>query len=117
MMIKVFAALLVVLFLTTSCAIGPTSSVDYSVVWERALVDGRQQLPRALIRTSDGGYAVAGYGSVDLVPGGVGVSTGFWTVRLDRDGRIQWQRAFAAEAPKRGEEAYTLTETREGGLL
>ncbi len=116
-MIKVFAALLVVLFLTTSCAIGPTSSVDYSVVWERALVDGRQQLPRALIRTSDGGYAVAGYGSVDLVPGGVGVSTGFWTVRLDRDGRIQWQRAFAAEAPKRGEEAYTLAETREGGLL
>ena len=115
--LKVLAVLLAAPLLTASCAVGPAGSVGYSIVWERTLVDGRQQLPRALIRTSDGGYALAGYGSVDLVPGGVGVSTGFWTIRLDRDGKMLWQRAFAAEAPKRREEAYTLTETRDGGLL
>lgn len=108
---------IVALLLATSCASLPGSSISYSTVWEHELVDGKKQVPRALIRTSDGGYAVAGYGSVELVPGGIGEGTGFWTVRLDRDGKILWQRAFAAEAPKREEGAYTLTETRDGGLL
>ncbi len=70
-----------------------------------------------MIRTSDGGYAVAGYGSVELVPGGTGAKTGFWTVKLDRDGDVLWQRAFAAEPPKRDEQGSALTETRDGGLL
>jgi len=38
-------------------------------------------------------------------------------VRFDRDGKVKWQRAFAAEPPKREEEAETLIETRDGGLL
>src|SRR6266540_2904154 len=116
---KVLPALFAALLLAASCAVGPagSGSVSYSVVWEHMLVDGKYQLPRALIRTSDGGYAIAGYGSVDLVPGGVGALTGFWTVRFDRDGKVRWQRAFAAEPPKREEEAETLTETRDGGLL
>jgi hypothetical protein len=117
MAIKTSLALIVALFLITACATGPTSSLTYSVIWDRSLVDGKYQIPEALIRTSDGGYALAGYGSIDLVPGGVGVSPGFWTVRFDRDGKILWQRAFGAEAPKRREEASTLTETRDGGLL
>jgi hypothetical protein len=114
---KALPAWLAALLFAASCAAGLAGSVSYSVVWERTLVDGKYQLPRALIRTSDGGYALAGYGSVELVPGGVGVSTGFWTVKFDRDGKVKWQRAFAAEAPKRREEAYTLTETRDGDLL
>lgn len=114
--IKVSLAI-VVLFLATSCTSLPGSSINYSAVWDRELVDGKAQLPRALIRTSDGGYAVAGYGPVELVPGGVGVGVGFWTVKLDQNGKILWQRAFAADAPKREEGAYILTETRDGGLL
>lgn len=110
-------ALLIAVLLTTSCATGQMGAVGYRVVWSRSLVDDKYQLPRPLIRTSGGGYAVAGYGSAELVPGSVGSSTGFWTLKLDRDGKIIWQRAFAAERPKREEKADTLVETRDGGLL
>jgi hypothetical protein len=108
---------IVVLLLTVSCTSLPNNSISYSAEWDRELVDGKAQLPRALIRTSDGGYAVAGYGPVELVPGGVGVGVGFWTVKLDQNGKVLWQRAFAADAPKREEGAYTLAETRDGGVL
>jgi len=114
---RVLPALLGALLLVFSCAVEPASSVGYQVQWDRSLVSNSYQIPRALIRTSDGGYAVAGYGSVALVHGGVGAKTGFWTVKLDRDGNVRWQRAFAAEQPKRDEEGSTLTEARDGGLL
>jgi hypothetical protein len=108
---------IVALLLAASCASLPGSSISYSTMWDRSLVYNKKQLPQALIRTSDGGYAVAGYGLIELVPGGVGEGEGFWTVKLDRDGKILWQRAFAADAPKREEMAFTLTETPDGGLL
>src|SRR6266540_6137101 len=111
---KALVILLAALLTAVPCAAG---SLDYSIVWNRSPVSGKFQFPQALIRSSDGSYALAGYGLVELVPGSVGALIGFWTERLDRDGKPMWQRGFAAEPPKRREEAHTLIETRDGGFL
>ena len=72
---------------------------------------------RALVRTSDGGYAMVGYTHVSLVKDGVGAGTGFWTIKVDAVGPKKWERAFAAPPPKRSEQAFALAEGGDGGKI
>src|SRR4030043_1064114 len=58
------------------------------VTWQRRYGGNGTEWPYAIINTSDGGYAVAGYES-SYSPGGNDI----WVLKLTSDGSISWQRA------------------------
>ena len=62
---------------------------------------------RSLILTNDGGYALGGF-SWSF---GAGLSD-FWLVKVDGEGRIEWQRDFGGVAR---ESAHSLIQTSDGG--
>jgi hypothetical protein len=94
----------------------------YETVFEQSYQTTMVQQPRALIRTSDGGYAFAGTVDITVPVEKLGERSkrfGLWLNKVDRDGTLQWQRIFASKVVGgwRREEAYTLVETRDRGLL
>ena len=62
---------------------------------------------RSLILTSDGGYALGGFSWSY----GAGLSD-FWLVKVDEEGRLEWQRTFGGVAR---ESARSLVQTSDGG--
>jgi len=55
----------------------------------------------SLVKTNDGGYAIAGYRSQD-----------FWLIKIDESGNIEWDQTYFKSG---AEEAYSLVETSDGG--
>ncbi|MDX9750137.1 MAG: hypothetical protein RBT71_03565 [Flavobacteriales bacterium] len=72
-------------------------------------------IPRALVHTSDGGYALAGYTASDNqhVTAPLG---GFdqWVVKTDAGGVMQWQRTLGGSDD---DEAFALEQTPDGGYI
>jgi hypothetical protein len=55
----------------------------------------------SLVKTKDGGYAIAGYRSQN-----------FWLIKIDDSGNIEWDQTYLKSG---AEEAYCLTQTSDGG--
>jgi len=63
---------------------------------------GREQAgANSVVKSSDGGYALAGYLSGD-----------FWLIKIDESGNMEWNQTYSKLG---GEEAYSLVETSDGG--
>jgi hypothetical protein len=65
------------------------------------------EIGRSLIKTSDGGYAIAGF----TISFGAG-SGDFYVVKLDANGNLQWTKTIGGPADEIG---YSLIQTSDGG--
>jgi hypothetical protein len=67
---------------------------------------------RSLVRTSDGGYALAGFTYI-WDPANLGVGNyDFWLVKTDSNGVMEWNQTYARTDV---DKAYSLIETSDGG--
>lgn len=79
-----------------------------NILWDRIVGGAGDDWARAVIETSDGGHAVAGY----TISTGAGLYD-VWALRLDAQGTLLWERTFGGTA---NEWARALVETQDGGL-
>jgi hypothetical protein len=75
--------------------------------WNRTYGGTSQDRAEALVQTSDGGYALAGY----TASFGAG-SYDYWLVKTDASGTMQWNKTYGGTI---NEWAYALVQTTDGG--
>jgi hypothetical protein len=94
------------LFVLASCLL--ISSVDASSeIWSQTYGGTSSDEAEAMVQTSDGGYAIAGY----TTSFGAG-SYDFWLVKVDANGNMEWNQTYGGAG---NELAYALVETSDGG--
>jgi len=69
-----------------------------NIEWDKTYGGGAAQ---SVVKSSDGGYAVAGYLSGD-----------FWLIKIDESGNMEWNQTYSKSDV---DEAYSLVETSDGG--
>ena len=88
---------------------------DGELQWHRTYGGSKDDRGQALIQTSDGGYALAGYAMSS--DGDGSNNEGFhdhWIVKLDAGGSIQWERSFGFAGH---DHAYDLVQSEDGGFF
>ncbi len=84
--------------------------------WETTLGGQYQELLRSMVITDDGGYLLGGYTnsptsddkSTDNLSGD------FWVVKLDKDGRVEWERTYGGDG---NDDLYVLLPTQDGNYI
>lgn len=97
------------------------------VMWQNALGGTSAEVATSIIQTSDGGYAVCGFGGStngDFLANevdGSGIHSGgglfggdVWIVKLDANGNIQWHNALGGS---RSDMGHDVIQTSDGGYL
>ncbi len=79
------------------------------IQWERRYGGPGTDVPNAIIQTTDGGYAVAGY----TTPSGSSGKNA-WIFKIDSSGSILWQNALAGVSD---DVFNSITSTADGGIL
>lgn len=81
--------------------------------WQKSLGGSGPESAQSIIRTTDEGYAVAGYTrSNDGDVSGNNGKADFWVVKLSSTGTLQWQKALGGTED---EIAYSIVQTTDGG--
>ncbi len=93
-----------------------------SLQWQKCLGGWAIEAGNSIIQTNDGGYAVAGYATVEDgdVTGYNGGDTDLWVVKLSSSGSIQWQKCLGGTgsyASFEGETAKSIIQTPDGGYI
>ena len=77
------------------------------LTWEKIFGGSGDDYPRSLIQTTDGGYALSGdtesYGAVN---------GDFWVIKLDSDGKKEWEKIFGGSDHDWG---LSIVQTTDGG--
>jgi len=79
-----------------------------NIVWQKTLGGGTFT---SITHTSDGGSAVAGWGTFYLMSGGQ--HQGAWVVRLDTVGNMIWQQVYSTE----WNYGYSIAQSSDGGFV
>jgi len=83
--------------------------------WQKCLGGSGRDIARSILETSDGGCIVAGYtNSIDGDVGGNHGNNDCWLVKLDRAGKLQWQKCLGGSG---WDEANSVQETSDGGYI
>ncbi|MFX0065593.1 MAG: hypothetical protein ACFFC7_25760 [Candidatus Hermodarchaeota archaeon] len=88
----------------------PVFTLTQALTWFQTYGGRRYDSARALIQTTDGGYALAGTGTTSSYYGAEG--SGFWLVKTDSNGITQWDQMYGE---KGGGCAEALIQTTDGG--
>lgn len=83
--------------------------------WSRSYGGSKDDRGQALIQTSDGGYAMAGYAMSS--DGDGSANQGFhdhWIVKLDAAGNLEWEQSYGFAGH---DHAYDLVQTPDGGYF
>ena len=85
------------------------------LVWQKSLGGSGLDIGYAIDQTSDGGYIIAGESQSDDydVTSNQGNSD-YWVVKLNFEGKIEWERSYGGSALDR---ANDIQQTREGGYI
>jgi hypothetical protein len=83
------------------------TDVNGSMQWNRTYGGSNLEKAYSLIKTSDGGYAIAGYTQSSGARG-----SDFWLVKTDSNGNMVWNQTYGG---KDNEYAYSVVETSDGG--
>lgn len=86
------------------------------IAWVKRFGGSGDESPRAVIGTSDGGLAILGFSSStdgDLQGKSLPVND-YWLLKLDAEGRMEWNRAIGGSKDDRGQ---ALLQTAEGGYV
>jgi uncharacterized delta-60 repeat protein len=89
--------------------------MDGAIEWQRMLGGSKDDLAWSVQQTSGGGYIVAGYSESN--DGDVSENHGYidmWTVKLEADGTLKWQKSLGGS---RREDAYEIFQTKDGGYI
>lgn len=90
---------------------------DGSVEWQKTIGGKYVDELKAIEQTSDGGYILGGYSnspiSGDRTEPNFGMGD-YWIVKLDKDGTIQWQRAYGGD---KDDNLFVLHQTKDGGYI
>ena len=88
---------------------------DGSMQWNRTYGGSKDDRGQAVIQTTDGGYAIAGYAMSS--DGDGSNNEGFhdhWIIKLNPVGDIEWERSFGFAGH---DHAYDLVESSDGGFF
>ena len=87
-----------------------------NIVWQKALGGSNWDEAHSIQQTTDGGYIVAGYTKSNDgdVSGTHWILTDFWVVKLDKNGKIIWQRTLGGSDYDR---AFSVQQTLDGGYI
>jgi hypothetical protein len=94
-----------VLALLLSTSLFPCFGADSATIWVVELGEISLGMTRSVIETADGGFAVVG-----------AKDGGFLLMKLDRDGDLEWERVYGAEAEFESF-ANDVLQTPDGGFL
>jgi len=103
---KLFLASVVLFVLVSFLFVGSVGAS--SEMWSRTYGGAGQEVAYAVVETSDGGYALAGY----TLSFGAG-SYDFWLVKTDADGSMIWNQRYGGAED---DIAYSLVVTSDGGF-
>jgi hypothetical protein len=102
---------------TTSFAIGyfdfwlVKTDANGNALWNKTYGTMGSDKAQALVQTTDGGYALAGWEGFSNESFGAGVFD-FWLVKTDSSGNMQWNKAYGGTG---WDEAYALVQTGDSG--
>jgi hypothetical protein len=85
------------------------------IVWQRSFGGSNSDYAHTVSPTADGGFIVAGYSQSDdgdVVDGTIGLDV--WVLKLNFDGKIEWQRTYGGNGTDRANEIH---QTRDGGFI
>lgn len=85
------------------------------IVWQRSFGGSKSDYAHSVSPTADGGYIVAGYSQSDdgdVTGGTMGLDV--WVLKLNFDGKIEWQRTYGGNGIDRANEIH---QTRDGGYV
>ena len=85
-----------------------------NIEWTRSFGGSGEDTPRSVIATSDGGLAILGFSNStdgDLAGKAMAVND-YWLLKLDSDGRTEWQRTLGGSKDDRGQ---AVIQTLDGG--
>lgn len=90
--------------------------IDFSgnMIWSKYYGGPAEDFATSVIKTMDGGYMVTGY--VQSKGGDItfdNINTGYWVVKLDINGNIQWQKTYGGSADVPAE----IKQTSNGGYI
>jgi hypothetical protein len=80
---------------------------NYIPGWNKTYGGTNDDRAYALVRTTDGGYALAGF----TESYGAGYND-YWLVKTDASGNVQWNKTYGGTGPER---AFALVQTTDGG--
>ena len=86
------------------------SSFKFEVMWSKTFGGNKNDVCTAMIKTLDGGYALAGY----TESYGAGYQD-FWLVKTDSSGNLIWSKTFGGSGGH--DSAWALLQTGEGGFV
>lgn len=86
-------------------------------LWQKTIGGSGQDELTCALRTRDGGFIIGGTSdseeSADKTTPNYG-GTDYWVLKLDRDGKIEWQQSFGGNY---SDELRSITQTKDGGFL
>ena len=105
---RVMLALLLVSTLALTFCLMQTKSLEPpEIKWSKTYGGSQLDIAHAVVQTSDGGYALAGwtesYGNGDC---------DVWLVKVDSTGTLQWNKTFGGVL---ADEAFSIVESKDGG--
>lgn len=112
-----------ILFLTIFCScasdgdqVPPVAETTFlgEMEWAKNFGGTGEDTARAVVQTSDGGYAILGYSNStdgDLAGKKMAVND-YWLLKLDADGNLEWEKTYGGSKDDRGQ---SLLQTSDGG--
>jgi len=116
--LKSYIKIIVAFFLLISCSDDDSRLVPIAltgeVEWQKTFGGTGDDIARGIIETTDGGYAVIGY--TNSIDGDITdkqlQENDFWVLKLDTDGKIQWQKTYGGSGDDQGR---AIIQTFDGG--
>ena len=85
------------------------------LIWEKSFGGSGTDWARSILRTNDGGYAVAGRSdSKDLDNGEKIGEIDYWVLKLNINGEIEWQKSYGGSATQK---ANSIIQTSDNGFI
>ena len=86
------------------------------IIWQKEIDRGDVDMAYSIKQTEDGGYIVIGEtGFESSKEGRTFLDPDVWVLKLDKDGTIEWQKAYVAFSQPVSDIAYSIIQTDSGG--
>ena len=86
------------------------------IIWQKEIDRGDVDKVYSIKQTEDGGYIVIGEtGFESSKEGRTFLDPDVWVLKLDKDGNIEWQKAYEAFSQPASDKAYSIIQTDSGG--
>jgi hypothetical protein len=114
---KNYIKIVLMLFSIVSCTSDDSikiNSLTGEIEWQKTFGGANDDIARAIIETSDKGYAIIGY--TNSIDGDITDKTvaenDFWVLKLDPNGNIEWQKTYGGSGDDQGR---SIIQTSDGG--